>query len=310
MPFHAAAPSEKGSGSAPAFSPTGRRRMARDAVRNGGLLAAWLVALAWGPAAGVAAPADPPPGPPPAVEEGGVPREVPVAVVPLRLPITGNRDTQVEGTVLRNLDRLLSRPGERGVLVLRFDGADEPGAGTSDFARSLALARFLADPRLSGVKTVAWLPAGARGHAVLVALACEEIVLAPDATFGPANVDEPIIDDAMRAVYAQVAARRKTAPPALAQALLDPQARVVRVATDDGDQIVTAAEVAGLRQRRRSARCPWRCRGGGHANWAWREAWRGRPPRPPGASAWAKRPSSPIRLSRGDGGGCKSFSLV
>ena len=53
----------------------------------------------------------------------------------------------------------------------------------------------------------------------------------------------------MRAVYGQVAARRKTVPPALAQALLDPQARVVRVATDDGDQIVTAAEVAGLRQR-------------------------------------------------------------
>ena len=148
MPFNAAVPSAAGSGSAPALSPTRRRRMARDAVGILALLAASLTALAWGPATGVAAAADPPAAPALAAEGVVAPREVPVVVVPLRLPITGNRDTQVEGTVLRNLDRLLSRPGERGVLVLRFDGADEAGAGTSDFARSLALARFLADPRV------------------------------------------------------------------------------------------------------------------------------------------------------------------
>ena len=45
-----------------------------------------------------------------------------------------------------------------------------------------------------GVKTVAWLPHGARGHAVLVALACEEIVLAPEATFGAANAADPAVD--------------------------------------------------------------------------------------------------------------------
>ncbi len=258
MPFNAATPDGVWLGSFPArLHPAGRRER-RLACRvtgamTGRILAAvaLVVAAALGGGAGHAWGADPPPDPANAVAPGDgavAPRDVPVAVVPLRLPITGTRDTQVEGTVLRVLDRLLARPGERGVLVFRFDGADEPGAGASDFGRSLALARFLADPRLSGVKTVAWLPAGARGHAVLVALACEEIVLAPDAIFGPANTDEPFIDDAMRAVYAQVAARRKTAPPALAQALLDPQARVVRVATDDGDQIVTSAEVPALRE--------------------------------------------------------------
>ncbi|RLS70397.1 MAG: hypothetical protein DWI01_07095 [Planctomycetota bacterium] len=263
MPFNAATPDNLWTGSSPALVRAGdvgerqRRSPTGTAARRALVAVALLVATTLGTGAGGAEPADPPadhppPDPAKAVVDGGgaaAPRDVPVAVVPLRLPITGTRDTQVEGTVLRNLDRLLARPGERGVLVFRFDGADDPGAGASDFGRSLALARFLADPRLSGVKTVAWLPAGARGHAVLVALACEEIVLAPDAIFGPANVDEPFIDDAMRAVYAQVAARRKTAPPALAQALLDPQARVVRVATDDGDQLVTAAEVPALRDR-------------------------------------------------------------
>ena len=225
--------------------PAGNASYAAGVVRWG----AWitLVVLATLGGAGSAVAADPPAEQAPA--EDAAPRDPPTAVVPLRLPITGTRDTQVEGTILRTLDRLVARPGERGVLVLQFDGADEPGSAASDFGRSLALARFLADPRLAGVKTVAWLPAGARGHAVLVALACEEIVLPPDAVLGPANADEPLVDDAMRAVYAQVAARRKTAPAALALALLDPQARVVRVATDDGDQIVMAAEVAGIRER-------------------------------------------------------------
>jgi len=176
-------------------------------------------------------------------------RDVPTVLVPLRLPITGTRDTQVEATILRVLDRLRSRPGERGVLVLRFDGAEEAGGNASEFSRALALARFLGEPRLAGVKTVAWLPGGARGHAVLVALACEEIVLAPDAVFGAANVVEPVVDDVTRAAYAEMAGRRKTAPPALAVALVDPAARVVRVATDDGEQIVNAAELPALRER-------------------------------------------------------------
>ena len=185
----------------------------------------------------------------PVVARGTGGRDLPVAVIPLRLPITGTRDTQVEGAILRQLDRLHSRPGERGILVLQFDGADEPGAAASDFGRSLELARFLGDQRLSGVKTVAWLPGGARGHAVLAALACEEIVLPPDAIVGPANAGEATVDETMRAAYVQIATRRRTAPAALALALLDPQTRAVRVSTADGEQIVTSDELAPLRER-------------------------------------------------------------
>jgi hypothetical protein len=49
---------------------------------------------------------------------------------------------------------------------------------------------------------------------LLVALACEEIVMPPDAVLGPANTDEPTVDDAMRAagaggpLYARPPARR------------------------------------------------------------------------------------------------------
>ena len=168
--------------------------------------------------------------------------------VSLRLPITGTRDTQVEAVILRQLDRLTRGP-ERGVLVLRFDPPEDGGTGGSDFGRSLELARFLCSDRLTGVKTVAFLPVGVTGHAVLVALACEEIVMAADAVLGPATADEPAVDDAMRAASPQIAARRRTVPPAVALALVDPAATVVRVSTDDGAQFVAAGDVEALRRK-------------------------------------------------------------
>lgn len=173
----------------------------------------------------------------------------PAVMLSLPLPITGTRDVQMKAAILRHADALRADPTKRGVLVLRFDAnADEASVG-SDFGRSLEVARFLADGRLAGIKTVAFLPAGATGHAVLVALACEEIVMAADATLGPANADEPLVDDAMRAAYRQIAAARRTVPPAVAVALLDPAAKVLRVATDDGEQYVEAADLPALEER-------------------------------------------------------------
>lgn len=172
----------------------------------------------------------------------------PAVMLSLQLPITGSRDTQLEAAILQHLDMLKADPKTRGLLVLRFDPPNDEGHVGSDFGRSLDLARFLTDSRLSGVKTVAFLPRGVEGHAVLVALACEEIVMAADAVLGPANADEPLVDDAMRAAYREIALRRRTVPPAVAVALLDPAADLVRASTEDGEQYVEAAELPRLRE--------------------------------------------------------------
>lgn len=169
------------------------------------------------------------------------------ALVQVRLPIVGTRDTQVEAAILKRLATLRSRPGERGVLVLEFSAAADGEASGSDFGRALELARFLTSDRLAGVKTVAFLPEGVSGHGVLVALACEEIVMPADAALGPANGGEPV-DEAMRAAYTQIAARRRTVPPAVALGLLDPATKVARVSTDDGEQFVPLADVERLRR--------------------------------------------------------------
>jgi membrane-bound serine protease (ClpP class) len=174
----------------------------------------------------------------------------PTALVTVRLPITGTRDEQVEAAVARRLDALRAAAPDRGVLVLRFEPGEDGEAAASDFGRALELARFLGSERLAGVKTVAWLPVGVAGHAVLPVLACEEIVMDPEAVLGPANAAEPRIDDAMRAAYAHVAGVRRTVPPAAAVALLDPAARVVLVTTqEEGVQIIEDRELAALRRR-------------------------------------------------------------
>lgn len=176
-------------------------------------------------------------------------RAAPEAVlVPVRLPITGTRDTQVTAAILRQLDVLRRAAPERGVLVLEFTGGDgDPAA--SDFGRALELARFLTDARLTGVKTVAFLPQGVSGHAVLPVLACEEIVMPADAVLGPAHVPGATIDAPVRVAYGEIAARRRTVPPAVAVSLVDPATRVARVATDAGEQFVAPGEIDDLRRR-------------------------------------------------------------
>ncbi len=190
-------------------------------------------------AAGPAAPDDDP----------DQPRAPETVVLTVRLPITGTRDTQLQGTILRQFDRLRRQPDQRGLLVLRFDAADGDDAAASDFGRSLELARFLTSGRLAGVKTVAWLPEGATGHAVLVALACDMITMPPEAELGPANRDEQAVDDAMRAAYREIAARRQTVPPAVALGMIDPAARVLRVTTDAGEEFVAEADLEKVRER-------------------------------------------------------------
>jgi membrane-bound serine protease (ClpP class) len=168
--------------------------------------------------------------------------------ITIRLPITGTRDTVVRGAILRQLDHLKRSLPKRGLLVLRFD-AEAIDAATSDFGRAIDLARFLTSPQMSGVKTVAWLPEGAAGHAVLVALACDAIAMPADAVLGPALTDEGAIDDAMRAAYREIAARRRTVPPVVALGMLDGNLDVLRVSTDNGEEFVTREGLQEVRDR-------------------------------------------------------------
>jgi len=165
----------------------------------------------------------------------------------------------IEARTLERLKRFVrraiqgaERDAARPVLIFEFhvpQDAEEHGRGT-DFALAYGAADYLSGPELSGATTVAFLPKTIQGHAVLVALACDEIVMAPDAELGPAGLDDPMIDETRLSAYRTIAARRRTVPPPIALGLLDPSLEVLRVETDLGREYVTSDGLDELKQTR------------------------------------------------------------
>lgn len=183
------------------------------------------------------------------------PSRRPGRLLRLRLPITGSADAAFRSIVERTKNRLLaeSKEGERPVIVIEFNPLAEGdgfGQGT-DFARALTLARYLTSDDLAGVKTIAYLPRTVKGHGVLVALACEEIAMAPTAELGEAGIDEDRnrpIEPAVIEGYRQIARARRTAPEAIAIGMVDPSVEVLEVETEATIEYVERDDLAELEQ--------------------------------------------------------------
>ena len=172
-------------------------------------------------------------------------------LVRIPLPITGNADAQVTRAVQKALAEMRGSK-ERPVLVFEFLAPANADAGGSDFTRALALARYLSSRELSQAKTVAYIPKAAKGHAVLVAMACEEIVMAPDAEIGEAGLDQPAeeaIDLTVRSGYVEIANRRRTIPASVALAMLDKNLEVLKVETEVSPEFVLRADLDELKKK-------------------------------------------------------------
>jgi membrane-bound ClpP family serine protease len=172
-------------------------------------------------------------------------------LVRVPLPITGNADTQVISTVQKAIDDM-PRGRDRGVLVLEFSGVNNQSGQGSDFERSLKLARHLSGRKASAAKTVAYIPKALKGHAVLVAMACEEIVMAPDAVIGEAGLDEPAeeaSDPTVRSGYREIANRRRTIPAEAALAMLDKSLELLIVETEVSPEFVLKEDLEKLKER-------------------------------------------------------------
>lgn len=183
-------------------------------------------------------------------------------LIQVPLPITQEVDTQVRRMIGRVLDRLpqAATSKDRPVLVLEFDTANGASGEASQLERCLALARYLTGPELRKVRTVAYIPAhrGIRssddekptsrlvGHAVLIAIACEELIMHDDAVIGAAGIDESQIDGLLEVAYLTIAEQRLTLPPPFVMGLLDKQRSLVRVTTNDGVLYLSEQELSDL----------------------------------------------------------------
>lgn len=171
----------------------------------------------------------------------------PAGLVRIDLPHAGDADTRLRGRIERVAQRLLDEAtgDQRPVLVLEFRAPDG-STGNTPFERALGLARFLVDDRMAGVRTVAFIPETLDGHAVLVALACEELAVGPDVEFGAAASGEDAskpIELGIRASYEQIASTRQGIPRAAVIAMVDRQAQLVRAETDAGLQLLLADQL-------------------------------------------------------------------
>lgn len=178
-------------------------------------------------------------------------------LVRIRLPLTDNADTRAITNIQRVVDqlaRLPKRGDRRPTLVLEIaPRQDDAGFGEGTlFSRALALANFLQKPEMSVVKTVAYVPKSIKGHGVLIALACEQIVIAPDAKLGEASIDEKSnrgVDSNIVSSYRAVASKRLTVPLAVVTALVDPQVELLQVEVDDGIDFHLSSELDEVKKK-------------------------------------------------------------
>jgi membrane-bound ClpP family serine protease len=170
------------------------------------------------------------------------------ALVRLSLPINDSGSGRFIRTVRRSLSKL--PPADiRPVLVIEFSvGQSKDGQG-SDMHSATRVAEFLIHPDLSHVKTVAYIPETIRGHAVLVALACKEIVMAPEAEIGEAGIDEPDLVPIRKETYRRIASATLTVPPPIALKMLDKNLDVQKVVHTEGVEYVLADQVEELKKK-------------------------------------------------------------
>jgi membrane-bound ClpP family serine protease len=162
-------------------------------------------------------------------------------LVKLPLPLSAEAETRI----LASLESIASRStgGDRPIVVLEFtsangmaatnDVAGRLGRGTS-FERALSVARWLSGTKGNRIRSVAYIPESIGGHAVLVALACEEIAIHPAAEIGLAGIDESTQEATIVQAYTETATRRGLFPAAAVRSMLDPAETLVKLELEGG----------------------------------------------------------------------------
>jgi membrane-bound ClpP family serine protease len=162
-------------------------------------------------------------------------------LISIALPITGATATAVKQTLQDLADQAppTIRPDQRPLIFLEFDTDNGRTGSGSDLGACISLARFLTNsPELRRLQTVAYIPSKRidtklQGHAVLVAISANELVLDENASIGNAGIDERTIEPFVSEVYRGLAAERLVLPVPLVAAMLDPNEKLYRVVVDE-----------------------------------------------------------------------------
>lgn len=167
------------------------------------------------------------------------------------LPITGRTTERLRQPVLKAVEEAQAQ-GAEPVLIFEFSVRKDQ----SDFGRgskigyAYDLADFLSGGSLNAATTVAYVPQTVQGHAVLAVLACDVILMAPEADLGAAGVDEKHITEVTLTNYREIVSRHKKIPVEVALKLVDPSRELLEVETDVGTEYTTPDGLAELAKKR------------------------------------------------------------
>jgi membrane-bound ClpP family serine protease len=140
-------------------------------------------------------------------------------IVPLKGPISPELASRVRRMIEDQI-----RDGDANFICLWIDS---PGGA---LIPSMELANYLADLDSAKVRTVAYVPAEARADAALVAMACDQLVMGPDATLGGSVAADISPEEVLhaRTVIRDHLGPAKSRSWSLIAALIDPDSRVFR----------------------------------------------------------------------------------
>lgn len=151
--------------------------------------------------------------------------------------------------VAQDLQQRATEQKRTAILVLEIP------AGTTPFPHVQAMTRFLTSNAVSSLRTVAWVPETVTGPNVLVALACREIVMHPDAQIGDLGRGQTLEPEDQQIILALAQKRHNPkVSTALVRSMMDPQEELwrIRVTNGTGDKpetrAVTRSELDALRQ--------------------------------------------------------------
>ena len=159
-------------------------------------------------------------------------------------------DSRVSSRVRRILQEVAERApdvapaGGKPVVVLEFEVGSQTGRG-SEIGACIDLARALGSPELHRIHTVAYLPSRPspkqdattqlNGHAVLVAIAANQLALEPGTAIGAAGIDDQAPAQWIHGAYRDVAQQRLTELPVeVVLSMLDSGQGLHRVTKSDG----------------------------------------------------------------------------
>ena len=171
-------------------------------------------------------------------------------VIPVQLPITLASSHGLQQALQQFSAQApdAARAKDRPIVILEFDtGGRSTGAG-SVFGACETIARFLTSAKMKRVQTIAYLKSDARrpnftaaieGHAVLVAIAADDIAMSASTTIGNADAGddsiEPYIEQAYRAIAEQ---NLRKLPAEVVLSMLKKDRGLFRASTNKGIQYV------------------------------------------------------------------------